>query len=196
KQPIAVMVMGRPGAGKDTQAELVAKHVNLMRISTSDVLVAYMDEHAGEPEVQKERVLFDRGDLMSPSFVLGIVQERVRELAAGNFKGKRGIIFSGSPRTMFEVEGLYPVLEEIFGQENIFAFYLEIPAEEGIARIQKRNARELDRGEEKLRIRMREYTERTEPVLRYLEGRGVLHRVDGTGTIEEIAGRIVEELDQ
>lgn len=193
-QPIVVMIMGRPGSGKDTQAELLAQRADLFRISTSDVLLAYMEAHAGDPQVQKEQQLYDNGELMSPPFVLRIVQERVRDLAERGFEGKRGVIFSGSPRTMFEVEGLYPVLEEIFGHEHIFAFYLEIPAEEGIARIQKRNARELDRGEDKLRVRMREYAERTEPVLAYLEERGVLHRIDGMGTIEEIAERIAEEL--
>ena len=190
KKPIVVFITGRPGAGKDTQANFLAKHFNLIRISTSDLLKEKLyGDQSDNPKIKKEKEIFESGVLNTPSWVLSVVKEYVQKLAESNFKGKNGIIFSGSPRTKDEVENLVPFVEKIFGKENIFVFYLDIPEEAGIERIIERNKkspRSLDENKEKLKIRTREFNERTGPVLEYFKDRGLLISVDGTPTIKKI----------
>lgn len=194
KKSIAVFVMGRPGAGKDTQAEFLAARFNLEHIMTSDLIQRKFKDSPGDPQVKREKKFFDSGTLNTPEWVVGLIKEHVQELARDNFNGKNGIIFSGSPRTQFEVENLIPTLKDIFSKEHLFAIYLDIAESEGIKRILKRGARALDRDPQKLKIRMREYDERTQPVLKYFDKMGILKRVDGAPAIEVIAQKIQDIL--
>lgn len=196
QKPIAIFIMGRPGAGKDTQAELLAARFNLEHIMTSDLIQQKFQDYQDDPTVKKEKKLFDSGALNTPQWVVSLIKERIEELASRSFEGRSGIIFSGSPRTRFEVENLEPVLEEKFGRDYLFAIYLDISESEGIKRILKRGARALDRDSKKIHIRMSEYDERTKPVLEYFSELGLLQRIDGTPTIETIAKNIQTILEK
>lgn len=192
EKQIAMLVMGRPGSGKDTQADFLAEHFDLIRISTSDLLQVKFKESSGDPDLEKERKIFESGELNTPSWVLQTVQDHVEELKKNNFENKGGIIFSGSPRTEYEAENLIPFIEDIFGSSNLIAIYLDIPEDVGIQRILKRGARALDKDAKKLKIRMEEYDNRTKPVLEYLKKRGFLTTVNGEPVAEEISKDILE----
>ncbi|MEX2145156.1 MAG: nucleoside monophosphate kinase [Candidatus Spechtbacterales bacterium] len=194
EKPVAIMMMGRPGAGKDTQAEILAKKMDLIRIVTSDLLQRKFAENPDNPSIKKEKSIFAAGGLNTPSWVLETVKEHVKELSSNNFNGAKGIIFGGSPRTMYEAENLTPFLEELLGRGNIIAFYLEVSEEEGKNRILKRNSRPLDRDPEKIKVRMKEYTERTDLVLNYLEKLGILIRIDGMPPAEDVAAEVEGKL--
>jgi adenylate kinase len=133
-----VIVMGPPGSGKGTQANLVADKLNLYHLDTGKFLEELVNdpELQNEPEVKKERENFDNGILVSPLFFLKWVTEKINDL----HKNGMGIIFSGSPRTMLEGfgddqhKGLMDVLAENYGKENILIFLLQIPDEESIKR--------------------------------------------------------------
>ena len=191
--------MGRPGAGKDTQAEFLAKNLQLISISTSELLKAKLYDSDKEEDniIRKEREIFESGVLNTPLWVLGVIKERVKKLEKTTFDGKNGIIFSGSPRTFFEAENLIPFLEKIFTKKNMIAIYLNVSENEGIRRIVERNKispRSLDSGEEKLRIRTKEFNNRTEPVLKYLEEEGILITINGEQSPEKVYEDIIQAI--
>lgn len=194
-RPSAFFIMGRPGAGKDTQAEFLAQELNLHQIKTAYLLQESFKKNSDDPQIVREKKIFETGELNTPQWVLRVVEEYVAQLNAQEFKGKKGIIFSGSPRTKFESDGLVPFLEKIFGTKNLFAIYLDITEEEGIRRILKRNARELDRDPEKLNVRMQEYDVRTKPVLDFFTEHGMLRIVDGMKTPQEVFEEVLEALN-
>ncbi|HAM95806.1 TPA: hypothetical protein DEP31_02495 [Candidatus Azambacteria bacterium] len=195
KQKIVIFVMGRPGSGKDTQADFLAKRFNLLKIVTSDLLQEKFKKSPTEPTVQKEKEIFEKGVLNTPSWVVSAVKEKISELTAGGLEGRDGIIFAGSPRTLYEAENLVPFLENVFGTDNLKAVYLETTAEEAIKRISLRAARALDRDPEKLKVRMTEYEERTMPVLDYFNQRNILIKVDGMPAQEIVFEDILLKLE-
>lgn len=186
--------MGRPGSGKDTQADFLAERFNLLKIVTSDLLLEKFKKSPSDPIVQKEKEIFEAGVLNTPSWVMSVVREKISELSSRDFEGRDGIIFSGSPRTLYEAENLVPFLENVFGIENMKAVYLKAEAEEGIRRISLRAARELDKDPEKLKVRMIEYEERTKPVLDYFNQRNILTKVDGMPAREIVFEEILSKL--
>ena len=194
KKPIVLIVLGRPGSGKDTQADLLAKHYNLIRIETSKLIQEEFNENLSDPETKKEKENFDNGRLCGPPWIVSIIKKRVSSLDF-NVSNENGIIFSGSPRTIYEVENALPFFEEKFGKENIAAVYLNITAEEGMRRILKRNARELDRDPEILKVRMNEFNNRTAPILDILKNKGILFDIDGMPSIEIIFQNILKVLN-
>lgn len=194
KRKIVIFVMGRPGSGKDTQADFLAERFNLLKIVTSDLLQEKFKKSPTEPAVQKEKEIFEKGVLNTPDWVVSVVKEKISELTAGGLEGRDGIIFSGSPRTLYEAENLVPFLENVFGIDNLKAVYLETTAEEAIKRILLRAARALDKDPEKLKVRMTEYEERTKPVLDYFNQRNILIKVDGMSAQEIVFEEILSKL--
>lgn len=83
-----------------------------------------------EKFVRRERKLFDTGILLTPSFVLGEAVRAVKKIA----KGGLGVVFSGSPRTVYEAKGLMPVLEKLYGKKSIFVFEFKLPPEHSVKR--------------------------------------------------------------
>lgn len=189
-KPICIFIMGRPGAGKDTQSEILTKKFNLVRLITSNLIQKKFRDFPNDPYIQAEKKRFDSGLWNTPSWVLGLVQEEIQRLVGNNFDSKSGIVFSGSPRTMHEAEEELPLLEKLIGLERVLAINLEVSTEEGLNRILQRAGRELDRNTSVIMKRMEEHDERTKPVLDYFDKNSILVTVDGRPSIEEIAKNI------
>src|SRR3989344_6135817 len=121
---IAVIIYGPPGSGKGTQANMVADAVDAVHLDTGKVCEAFVHDPKRQANkvVKRERKLFDTGILMSPRFVFSIISSEVKRIA----KAGVGVVFSGSPRTMYEAERLIPVLEKLYGRKNIFVFALDL----------------------------------------------------------------------
>lgn len=128
-----IIVMGTPGAGKGTQAELISKKFGLIHFDTGKFLenLFYFSGEINDSEILKERDLFKSGKLNTPSFVLDKMKNQVKKIASSGL----GIVFSGSPRTKFEAfgndknKGLIHYLEDLYGKENIIIFFIDIPPE-------------------------------------------------------------------
>jgi adenylate kinase len=125
------MLIGAPGSGKGTQAELLAKKYKLTHFETSKILEKRL---ARAKKNDKEMALAKRqyyaGKLVIPALVARIVVDKVKEL---HKKGK-GIVFSASPRTLFEAENLIPLLLKLYGQKNINIFYIKLSKKESVRR--------------------------------------------------------------
>ncbi len=131
KKP-AIILYGPPGSGKGTQANLLASKLNLIHFDTGKFLEAVVHDPSRQNEafVRRERKLFDTGMLCTPSFVLKEVKDAVTKIANAGL----GVVFSGSPRTVYEANGLMPVLDRLYGRENIFIFEFALPPGDSIKR--------------------------------------------------------------
>ncbi|MBI2054168.1 MAG: nucleoside monophosphate kinase, partial [Candidatus Staskawiczbacteria bacterium] len=119
-----IILFGPPGAGKGTQAELLADKLGYYHFESSKVIEACFQNEQQEKvfsiegndyKVGDEKKRWEQGLLNSPPFVVFLMAERIKELAE---MGK-SIIFSGSPRTVYEAEREIPLLKELYGLENI-----------------------------------------------------------------------------
>ena len=179
-----IVIMGAPGSGKGTQAALIVEELGLDHISTGDLLRAAVA--AGTELGKKAKEVMDRGELVSDDIVLGLLEERLQQGSAG-----AGFILDGFPRNIAQAEALDAVLERI-GQPVDEALQIDIDEEQVVARIAKRAALEgrSDDTEETVRNRLKVYGEQTAPVVDFYAGKGILSRVLGEGSIEEVFQRI------
>ncbi len=197
---IAVIIIGPPGSGKGTQAELLAKNLGLIHLDTGVYLeqVVYNPRFKNNKEIQREQKFFKTGKLLTPSWVLKIVSRKIEELA----KAKMEVVLSGSPRTLYEVIGdknhlgIIKILEKNYGKKNIFVFELKVLPVVSIKRNSGRllcsicgmpilskavlnscpfcggklRKRVLDKPEI-IKVRLREYESRTKPIIKELKKR-------------------------
>jgi|SRR3989344_2188869 len=220
---IAVMIYGPPGAGKGTQAKLLAHKLGLIHFDSGKYLESVVHDPANEndPMVQKERILFDTGKLLTPSWILGVVKEAVSSIGKTNF----GIVFSGSPRTLLEAEGLMPLLEKIYDKKNVIPVVLTVKPETSIERNSSRLVCDLCSGvmlasyhllpitapacpvcgsafrrrsldnPETIKVRLKEYEERTVPIFAFLKERGYnIAEIDGERSPKEVFQSILQVL--
>ncbi len=198
-QKIVVILYGPPGSGKGTQANLLEKKFDLIHFDTGKFLESVVHDSARQNEalVKRERKLFDGGILMTPSFVLREVAREARRISGAGW----GLVFSGSPRTVYEAERLMPELEHLYGKKNIFIFGLQLIPNHSIKRNSARlmctvcgyglltayypktkakhcpvcggsfYSRILDKPEV-IRVRLKQYKERTEPIFDTVKKRG------------------------
>lgn len=129
---IAVIIYGPPGSGKSTQARFLSAKLDLVLFDTGRYLEAIVHDPKRQKNkiVKRERALYDAGILMTPSFVLNVVKRRMTQLA----KADASVILSGSPRTIYEAEGLLPVLAKEYGRKNVFIFVLDVPQKVSVKR--------------------------------------------------------------
>jgi len=145
-----VILFGAPGAGKGTQAEFLADKLGLHHFESSKVLEDCFKKEKPEKifeadgqkfKVSDEIKRWQTGLLNSPPFVVSLFVEKIRDLATGG----ESIVFSGSPRTVYEAEKEIPLFIELFGKENIKVIVLELSAEASIFRNSHRRICELMR---------------------------------------------------
>jgi adenylate kinase len=179
-----IVLLGAPGSGKGSQAALLVEELDLPHISSGELLRSAVK--AGTLLGQKAKAVMDRGELLSDELMLDLIEER---LAEGDTQ--QGFILDGYPRNLAQAEALDELLERI-GQPVDEALQIDVDAEMIIDRIAKRAAEEgrSDDTEAVARKRMEVYAEQTAPVVEYYARKGLLSRVLGEGTIEEVFQRI------
>lgn len=134
----AIIIYGPPGSGKGTQANLLANRLGIIHFDTGSYLESVFNDpdNKKNKKIQEQKKLFDTGFLVDPSWALSIVKKRTEQI----FKAGFGVVFSGSPRTLFEtyggdgIEGLVPFLEKTFNRKNIFVFSLEVKSSDSLKR--------------------------------------------------------------
>ena len=179
-----IVLLGAPGSGKGTQAALLVEELNLPHISTGVLLRSAVK--AGTDLGLQAKVVMDRGELVSDEIMLGLIEERLSRADVA-----QGFILDGYPRNIVQAEALDKLLERL-EQPVDEALQIDVDVEMVIARIAKRAAQEdrSDDTEETVRKRMDVYAAQTAPVVDYYANKGVLSRVLGEGSIEEVFQRI------
>ena len=180
-----LILTGPPGAGKGTQAQRLVELCQIPQISTGDMLRAAVA--SGSELGRKVKAILDAGELVSDQIVIELVRERLARADA-----KRGFILDGFPRTSGQAEALDRLLRET-GRDPVRVVCLEVPEDELIRRILSRGEGRADDNEETVRKRLDVYRRDTQPMLDHY-GDAVI-RLDGIGSMDEIAGRIEGALE-
>ena len=187
---INIVLFGKPGAGKGTQAEFLKEKYQLVHISTGDV---FRYNLRNDTELGKQaRVFMDAGDLVPDELTTKMLIDEVNK----NLDAK-GILFDGYPRTISQAEALDAFLPTI-GSQVTATVALEADDEVLVARLLERgktSGRVDDQDEEKIRNRYQEYNEKTAPLMDYYKAQNKFHAVDGIGSIQEITERLTQVID-
>jgi len=183
-----LLIMGPPGAGKGTQAKLIAEHYEIPAISTGDIFRAM--KTSDTPLARQVRAIMESGGYVSDEITNDIVTDRL-----GQSDCDAGFLLDGYPRTLQQVQTLDDYLAET---ERALDAVLSLVADtdEVVARLLRRAEIEgrSDDNEETIRVRLQVYAEQTEPLLEVYRPRGLLVEVDGLGEIDEVSERIFSSL--
>lgn len=219
------IIYGPPGSGKGTQANLLAGKFGLIHFDTGKYIEQVVHDPANKNNrtIQRERKNFDSGKLCTPSWVLKITRDKTKDLAKAGF----GLVFSGSPRTLFEAfgdgknEGLIGVLEKNYGKKNVMPFLLKVASKTSVKRNSSRlvcsvcgtpvlannclgsscplcaaslRRRTLD-VPEVIKVRLKEYRERTAPIVSGLKTRGYkITEINGEPPPYKVFAEILKKL--
>ncbi|HSK54972.1 MAG TPA: adenylate kinase [Jiangellales bacterium] len=184
-----MLIMGPPGAGKGTQASVIADRLGVPAISTGDIFRANVSQ--GTPLGVQAKRYMDAGEYVPDEVTNDMVRDRLAEPDA-----RDGFLLDGYPRTLAQVDFLDSVLAE---RDNALERVLEltVDGEEVVDRLLRRA---LDQGrtddtEEVVRRRLEVYTEQTAPLLAVYRDRGLLVQVDGLGPVDQVTERALEALE-
>ncbi len=182
--------MGPPGAGKGTQAKVVAANVGVPAVSTGAIFRTNVAK--GTPLGLKAKTYMDAGEYVPDEVTNLMVRHRIDEPDA-----EKGFLLDGYPRTLAQVEELDKMIRYT-GHQLDAVVVLTVDGEEIVGRLLKRAETEgrADDTEDVIRRRLEVYSEQTAPLLNVYRERGLLHEVDGLGDVEEISGRIMDVLEQ
>ena len=181
-----IALFGPPGAGKGTQSEFLTKKYNLYYISTGDLL---RKEIANNTKLgQEAQSIIASGGLVSDEIIVQVIEKTITENPDSN-----GFLFDGFPRTYIQayiLEGLMLKLDTSL----TCLISLVVPEEESVARLLKRGktSGRSDDNETVIRNRLKEYNEKTLPVLQFYKDKGVYFEVDGSAGIEEVTTAITK----
>jgi adenylate kinase len=190
-----IILLGPPGAGKGTQAQMLVESRDMIQLSTGDMLRAAKDSGT-----EMGRIVADvmaRGDLVTDEIVIGLIREKLQ----GDKRG--GFIFDGFPRTLAQADALAALLDE---QGETLDAVVEMRVEDDVLvkRIVNRAAEaaaagqpvRADDNEQSVRHRLMEYYKKTAPLIGYYHAKGQLASVDGMGSMDEVKAAIAAVLDK
>jgi adenylate kinase len=179
-----IVLLGPPGSGKGTQAALLVKQLGIPHISTGALLRDAAKRGTALGLRAKART--DKGELVSDDVISGMLEERLQLEDVA-----KGFILDGYPRNLAQASALDILLKRL-NQPVEEAILIDINAEQILKRIAKRAQEEgrADDTEETVRNRLRVYAEQTAPVTDYYAERGLLTRVLGDGSVDEIFQRL------
>lgn len=181
-----LLLMGPPGAGKGTQAAMLAEHFGIPAISTGDIFRTNVSQ-ATPLGLEAKRYL-DAGEYVPDEITNGMVRDRLDEPDAGN-----GFLLDGYPRTLAQTEQLDEMLEFTGHKLNAVISFL-IDDDEVVKRLLQRAQIEgrTDDTEPVIRRRQQIYLEQTKPLIDAYDERGLLVEIDGLGEVDEITKRILD----
>jgi len=210
-----LILLGPPGAGKGTQAKRLVEKYGIPQISTGDILRAAVRD--GTEMGKAAKGFMDAGKLVPDSVVIGIIEDRLQEDDCRN-----GFILDGFPRTVAQADALKGVVAKL-GLAVDHVVSVEVANEELVVRLTGRRScggcgamyhvkfgpprkdgvcdacggelyQRDDDQEATIRSRLKVYDEQTAPLIAYYEAAGLLRRIDGVGSMDEIFGRVIETL--
>ncbi|WP_018657573.1 adenylate kinase [Actinomadura flavalba] len=209
-----IVLVGPPGAGKGTQAQFIASHLSIPKISTGDIFRANVS--GGTELGRKAKEFMDRGDLVPDEVTIAMVRDRLSEDDA-----RDGFLLDGFPRNVPQAETLKKMLSEWDARLDI-VLELVVDEEEVVRRLSGRRTctkcgkiwhvdfddkrddicddcggnlfQRDDDKEDVVRHRLEVYQEQTAPLVQFYEDEGILAGIEATGSVEEVTGRALAAL--
>lgn len=183
---VRVVLLGPPGAGKGTQAALLAQALGVPAISTGDIFRSNIA--AGTPLGLEARAYTDRGALVPDELTDALVRDRLRRADVAD-----GFLLDGYPRNLAQAQQLETMLTEL-GTELDLAIELTAPADVVVERMLQRAQIQgrVDDTEDVIRHRLDVYAQETAPIAELYVHEGLLAVVDGLGSVEDVAARVLE----
>lgn len=187
---INIILFGKPGAGKGTQAEFLKEKYQLTHLSTGDI---FRFNIKNETELGKlAKTYMDQGDLVPDEVTIKMLESEVDKNPE-----TKGFLFDGFPRTIAQAEALDAFLVSK-NQAITATIALEANDELLVNRLLERgktSGRPDDQDEEKIRNRYQEYNEKTAPLITFYQNQNKFYPVDGIGSIAEITTRLSSVID-
>jgi adenylate kinase len=182
-----LVLFGPPGAGKGTQSDFLIEKYNLIHLSTGDLLRSQI---AAETALGMEaKSYMDKGFLVPDSIVISMIKSKLQENEEAN-----GYIFDGFPRTVEQAKALDELLHE--NKTPVSGMVcLIVEKDELINRLLgrgKTSGRSDDQDVSIIENRIQIYHEKTEPLRDYYKAQNKYYIIDGTGSVEEIAQRLID----
>lgn len=189
-----IILIGPPGAGKGTQAQILEAEFGLKQLSTGDMLRAEIA--AGTDLGKKAKETMDAGNLVSDDVVIGMIANRIDQDECA-----KGVIFDGFPRTVEQAKALDAMLAKK-GKPLKAVFHFVVDEEELVKRLETRIQQTIDAGKElrgddnveTFKKRLGVYKEQTAPILPYYEQTGLLIKVDAMKPIDFVSTEIKAQL--
>jgi len=183
-----IVLMGPPGAGKGTQAAIIAEQFKIPHISTGEIFRANVGQGT-ELGIEAKKYM-DKGEYVPDAVTNKMVAARLAEPDTEN-----GFLLDGYPRTLEQVGELERILDDL-GTPLDHVVEITANTDEVVARLLNRAKLDgrADDTEEVIRRRMEVYAEQTEPLVAVYEEKGLLLKVDGMGDVEEVSGRLLGAL--
>ena len=182
-----LIMMGPPGAGKGTQADIVCAQLGIPHISTGDIFRSNVSE--GTPLGVEAQRYMDAGEYVPDGVTNAMVRDRLNDVDCAN-----GFLLDGYPRTVAQVDELDSMLTTDSAIDGVIELTVDI--DEVVQRLVRRAADQgrADDTEEVIRRRLVVYIEQTAPLIALYATRGLLSQVSGMGSVDEVTGRIVAAL--
>ncbi|HEX2967606.1 MAG TPA: adenylate kinase [Bacteroidales bacterium] len=183
------LIFGPPGSGKGTQSVRLAEKFNLLHLSTGDMLRAEIA--AGTELGKRMSQIMSKGELVPDEVVIQMIANKI-----DNSKGQSGFLFDGFPRTVAQTDSLEKMLNDR-GMKIDSMLVLDVDHDELVKRLVARaevSGRPDDKDPKVIENRIDVYKEKTEPIIDYCRKKGIYSPVNGMGSIEDIFGRLSEEV--
>jgi adenylate kinase len=186
---LTVLMLGAPGSGKGTQGERLAARHCVPHLSSGDLLRTHVQDGTDLGRAVQDAMR--RGDLIADDLVIAMVLDEVLGPRAA-----RGFVLDGFPRTVPQAKAAYELARQ-HGTTLKAVVFLDVPYELLLSRLTARGAQSgrADDNESTIRHRIEVYTEQTLPLVDYYAGRGIIRRVDATGTIDDVTARVFDAID-
>ncbi len=182
---INIVLFGKPGAGKGTQAEFLKEKYNLIHLSTGDIFRFNIKNETKLGKLAK--TFMDKGDLVPDEVTIKMLQSEV-----DINPNSAGFLFDGFPRTIAQAEALDDFLSSKNDKITV-TIALDADDEILVQRLLERgktSGRPDDQDEEKIRNRYQEYNEKTAPLMDYYQNQNKFIAVNGIGKVEEVTQRL------
>lgn len=185
-----IALFGPPGAGKGTQSKFLIEKYNLFYLSTGDLLRKEIKEKS-KLGMEAQSIIAS-GGLVSDEIIVQIIEHTITENPDAN-----GFLFDGFPRTIIQAYILSGLMIKLHTSLNCL-ISLDVPEEESVRRLLHRGetSGRSDDNEQVIRKRLKEYQDKTKPVMQFYKDRGIFKEVYGVRSIEEVQADIVKIVDE